>query len=84
MSFTAGGPQPTAGIERIPPTLDSEKAQHKIGHAGSDGTASQPDADTNEYDIDGEKVQDFQKGIERIRVITTIWSKPTLISMFVL
>jgi len=84
MSFTAGGPQPTAGIERIPPTLDSEKAQHKIGHAGSDGTASQPDADTNEYDIDGEKVQDFQKGVERIRVITTIWSKPTLISMFVL
>jgi hypothetical protein len=84
MSFTAGGPQPTAGIERIPPTLDSEKAPHKIGHTGSDGTPSQPDADTNEYDIDGEKVQDFQKGVERIRVITTIWSKPTLISMFVL
>lgn len=83
MSFTAGGPQPTAGIERLPPTLDSEKAQHKIGHIGSDAI-SQPDADTNEYDIDGEKVQDFQKGVERIRVITTIWSKPTLISMFVL
>lgn len=84
MSFTAGGPQPTAGIERIPPTLDSEKAQHNVGHTGSDESIGQADAKTNEYDIDGEKVQDFQKGVERVRIITTIWSQRTLISMFVL
>lgn len=76
MSLTAGGPQP--GIDRIPPELDVEK---RVGH--TTGSVS-PEPSTNEVDIDGEKVQEFQRGVERIRIITTIWSKPTLISMFVL
>lgn len=76
MSLTAGGPQP--GIDRIPPELDVEK---NVGH--TTGSVS-PEPSTNEVDIDGEKIQDFQRGVERIRIITTIWSKPTLISMFVL
>lgn len=84
MSFTAGGPQPTAGIERISPTLDFEKGQHNVGHTGSEEFNSQTEARNNEYDIDGEKVQDFQRGVERVRIITSIWSQRTLISMFVL
>lgn len=84
MSFTAGGPQPTAGIERLPPQLDAEKNNHTVGHNGSEDSNSQDGAKTNEYDIDGEKVQDFQRGVERVRIITTIWNQPTLISMFVL
>ena len=76
MSLTAGGPQP--GIDRIPPQVDMEK---NVGHTS--GSVS-PDLSTKEVDIDGEKVQEFQNGVERIRIITTIWNKPTLISMFVL
>ena len=82
MSFTPGGPQPTAGIERIPPQLDAEKSHPIVGH--SDDSFNNADANTNEYDIDGQKVQDFQRGVERVRIITTIWNKPTLISMFIL
>lgn len=78
MSLPAGGPQPTAGIERFPPELDAEK---NVGHSA--GSIS-PDPSTNELDIDGEKVQEFQRGVERVRIITTIWDKPTLISMFIL
>lgn len=78
MSLTTGGPQPTAGSGQIPLELDAEKA---VGHSA--GSIS-PNLSTNELDIDGEKVQDFQRGVERIRIITTIWDKPTLISMFVL
>ena len=84
MSLTAGGPQPTVGIERDSPELDAEKGHHTISHTDSDDTLSHANANTNERDIDGEKVQDFQRGVERVRIITTIWSKPTLISMFVL
>ena len=76
MSLTADGPQ--TGINRTPPELDTEK---QVGYSA--GSVS-PDPSTNEVDIDGEKVQDFQRGVERIRIITTIWDKPTLISMFVL
>jgi hypothetical protein len=76
MSLTAEGPQPTAAIERIPPQLDTEKNNHDI-HA-IDGS------DANSRDFEGDKPMEFQRGVERIRIITSIWSKPTLISMFVL
>lgn len=76
MSLTAGGPQ--SGIDRIPPGLDVEK------NGGHTAGSISPDPSTNEVDIDGEKVQEFQNGVERIRIITSIWDKPTLISMFVL
>lgn len=79
MSLTADGPQPTGSIERVPPQLDAEKSQPIVGYNGGSDSVG-----TNEYDIDGEKVQDFQRGVERIRIITSIWNKPTLISMFVL
>ena len=76
MSLTADGPQPTSGIERIPPQLDAEKNQHNVNYLD--------ESDTNSRDIDGDKPQEFQRGVERVRIITSIWSKPTLISMFVL
>lgn len=76
MSLTAGHPQPMSGVERVPPQLDAEKNQHNV--------VSMDDSDTNSRDIDGDKPQEFQRGVERIRIITSIWSKPTLISMFVL
>jgi hypothetical protein len=83
MSFTAGGPAPGANVERISPNLDAEKSQATVG-GHSEDSINNLDANTNEYDIDGEKVQEFQRGVERVRIITTIWNKPTLISMFVL
>ncbi|KAJ4349068.1 hypothetical protein N0V95_004893 [Ascochyta clinopodiicola] len=76
MSLNPDGPQPTGGIERIPPLLDVEKSQHNV--TSLDGP------DSNSGDIDGEKPQEFQRGVERVRIITTIWNKPTLISMFIL
>lgn len=76
MSLTVEGPQP--GVTRVPPELDAEKS---VGHTAE---SISRDSSTNEVDIDGEKVQEFQRGVERIRIITTIWDKPTLISMFVL
>lgn len=82
MSFTVGAPAPGANIERIPPNLDAEKSHATVGH--SEDSIHNADANSNEYDIDGEKVQQFQRGVERVRIITTIWNKPTLISMFVL
>lgn len=84
MNYTPGGPQPTASVERTSPVADAEKNQPIVGHTGSDIASSGPDASTNEYDVDGEKVQEFQRGVERVRIITTIWDKPTLISMFIL
>ncbi|KAJ8115506.1 hypothetical protein OPT61_g2873 [Boeremia exigua] len=78
MSFHPSGPQATASIERSSPEFDAEKNQPVVDHAVKD------DSSTNEYDIDGEKVQEFQRGVERVRVITAIWSKKTLVLMFVL
>ncbi|KAF1354385.1 siderophore iron transporter-like protein mirB [Lizonia empirigonia] len=79
MSLNPDGPQPTSGIERLPPQLDTEKTGHTVAYNSNPESLG-----TNEYDIDGEKPQDFQRGVERIRIITSIWNKPTLISMFVL
>lgn len=79
MSLNPDGPQPTSGIERLPPQLDTEKAGHTVAYSSNPESLR-----TNEYDVDGEKPQDFQRGVERIRIITSIWNKPTLISMFVL
>jgi hypothetical protein len=31
-----------------------------------------------------DKSEDFQQGVERVRAITAIWSKTTLVSMFIL
>ncbi|KAH6643219.1 siderophore iron transporter-like protein mirB [Boeremia exigua] len=84
MSFPASGPQPTAGINQASSSFDAEKNGPIVGQSGSQDAISNTDSDTNEYDIDGEKVQEFQKGVERVRIITSIWSKPTLISMLCL
>ncbi|KAK4105646.1 siderophore iron transporter-like protein mirB [Parathielavia hyrcaniae] len=78
MRLTPSGQQPTAGVERTPPEFDSEK---NVGHSAGSISA---DPGTAEVDVNGEKVQDFQRGVERVRVITSIWSRTTLISMFVL
>lgn len=84
MSLSASGLQPTAGINQASSNLDAEKNVPIVGHSGSQDAISNTDSDTNECDIDGEKVQEFQKGVERVRIITSIWSKPTLISMLAL
>ena len=74
MSLTPEGPAPLATIERIPPTIDSEKA----GHA--DITVPSEGSDV----VDDDKSDTYQQGIERVRAITEIWSKTTLVSMFIL
>ncbi|KAJ4300848.1 hypothetical protein N0V90_002936 [Kalmusia sp. IMI 367209] len=74
MSLTAEGPQPTATIERIPPMIDVEKSNHGEITAASEGS------DVREDD----KSEEFQQGVERVRAITAIWTRPTLISMFIL
>ena len=73
MSLTAGGPAPTATIERIPPTIDVEKNRGEV-------TAASEGSDVH----DDDKPEVFQRGVDRVRAITEIWSKGTLISMFVL
>ncbi len=84
MSLTPGGPQPTAGVMRTSHDVDAEKNHPVVAHTGSDHSSDNATPSTNEYDIDGEKVQEFQNGVERVRIITSMWSKPTLISMFIL
>lgn len=76
MSVNPDGPQPTAGIERLPPRLDTEKNTHGIDTING--------SDVNSHDFEGDKPMEFQRGVERIRVITSLWGKPTLISMFIL
>ncbi|KAJ4344462.1 uncharacterized protein N0V89_012204 [Didymosphaeria variabile] len=74
MSLTVEGPQPTAAIERITPMVDVEKNGHADVIAPSDGSEVRDD----------DRSEEFQQGVERVRAITAIWSKTTLISMFIL
>jgi hypothetical protein len=74
MSLTVEGSQPTATIERIPPMIDVEKSGHPDIVAPYEGSDVREDNDSEE----------FQQGVERVRAITAIWSKSTLISMFIL
>lgn len=73
MSLTAGGPAPTATIERIPPNIDVEKNRGEVT-AASEGSDVQDD----------DQPEAFQQGVERVRAITEIWNRTTLVSMFVL
>ena len=38
--------------------------------------------DDSSVAFDSDANSDFQVGVERVRAVTTIWSKPTLIAMF--
>ena len=63
-----------ATIEQVPPNIDVEKSGHdniKVPSESSDV-------------LDDDKSEHFQQGVERVRAITEIWSKTTLISMFIL
>jgi hypothetical protein len=68
--------QPTADVERVPAPIDVEKNNLAIN--------TLDDSDANSRDFEGEKPMEFQRGVERVRIITSIWGRPTLISMFVL
>lgn len=59
----------------LPPPQDVEKS--KDGHIASD-------AISHSSGHESENSENFQDGVERVRAITAIWTKPTLISMFVL
>jgi hypothetical protein len=73
MSLNPEGPQPTSAIEHIQPTIDVEKTNVNVHTDGS-----------NDNGFESDKPEEFQHGVERIRAITAIWSRSTLISMFVL
>ena len=74
MSYAVEGPQPTAGIGNIPPMATDVEKNNPDVIVPSDGSDVQED----------DKSEDFQQGVERVRAITAIWTKTTLISMFIL
>lgn len=74
---------PTAANDP-PPVAPADMTEDKISPApATPATPPQDDASdrekTDDYDSD-----DFQNGVQRVRAITTVWSRPTLISMFIL
>ncbi|KAF2687176.1 MFS general substrate transporter [Lentithecium fluviatile CBS 122367] len=68
-------PEGPATVERSPLPTDIEKntAAEITAADGSDASGHETD-----------KSEEFQNGVERVRAITAIWSRSTLISMFVL
>jgi hypothetical protein len=65
--------QPALGF--IPPPRDIEKSGDGHFHAhetGSDGETRSVESET------------FQNGVQRVRAITQIWDKKTLVTMFIL
>lgn len=52
--------------------IQAEKGPHPVETSSNDGFKS---------DVDSEK---FQPGVQRVRAITEIWSKQSMIAMFVL
>lgn len=65
--------RPAENFSRPPHDVDIEKrgggAVHEMG------------SDTETKSVESE---DFQNGVQRVRAITEIWSKQTLIAMFIL
>ncbi|PVI01015.1 putative transporter [Periconia macrospinosa] len=68
------GPEPVGSI--VPPPQDVEQKPK--------GAEVVTDNASHSSGHESEKSETFQNGVERVRAITTIWSKATLISMFVL
>ncbi|KAF1957683.1 siderophore iron transporter-like protein mirB [Byssothecium circinans] len=66
------GPEPVSSV--IPPPVDVEK---KTDH----GDVTVGDGSSTHESV---KSEEFQNGVERVRAITAIWGKKTLITMFVL
>jgi len=74
MSITTEALEPMAAVQRNPPTIDVEKNPYgDITEASEAGNIR-----------DDDKSEEYQQGVERVRAITAIWSKTSLISMFVL
>jgi hypothetical protein len=72
--FKSDEVQPADGVFTSP-EVDMEK----------DASISHNAAEVNsESGYASEKSEEFQSGVQRVRAITSIWSRPTLISMFVL
>ena len=65
--------RPVDGFTRPSVDFDIEKK----GHANLHDTTSDGDSKSVESET-------FQNGVQRVRAITEIWSKKTLISMFIL
>lgn len=74
MSLTVEGLQPTAITGRVAPMIDVEKSGPSDVVVPSEGSDVREDNES----------EDFQQGVERVRAITAIWSKSTLVSMFIL
>jgi len=74
-AFDTDGVRPEHDISK---EFDIEKSINPASHAHAVETASDGGV---KADNDSER---FQPGVQRVRAITEIWSKPTLISMFVL
>lgn len=74
-SVQANAVRPVDGSARPSTGLDIEKSFNPAVHHND----SHSDTDTKSVESDN-----FQNGVQRVRAITEIWSKPTLISMFIL
>lgn len=68
--------RPVEGLGRPSLTVDMEKNETGVNthahEAGSDAETTSVESET------------FQNGVQRVRAITEIWDKKTLITMFVL
>ena len=73
MSFNPEGPHLANAVQLVQPTIDVEKTNVNVHADGSDASG-----------FDSDKPEEFQDGVERIRAITAIWSRSTLITMFIL
>jgi hypothetical protein len=74
-SLATDAVRPVEGFGRPSRDMDMEKngdAAFNAHETGSDGETKSVESET------------FQNGVQRVRAITEIWSKPTLITMFIL
>ncbi|KAF1845005.1 siderophore iron transporter-like protein mirB [Cucurbitaria berberidis CBS 394.84] len=63
--------RPAAGFGRPSKDLDIEKTPNHLHETNSDGDTKSVESET------------FQNGVQRVRAITEIWGKKTLITMFI-
>jgi hypothetical protein len=75
---------PTLATE-APPAIPANTTEDKITTAPAPAATTLQDEAASDrektYDDDSD---DFQNGVQRVRAITSVWSRPTLISMFIL
>lgn len=80
-TVTPGAPIAPADVGPQIAAANGEKTS--VGKTSIDNNAQEiPRDDEKKYDTDGS--ENFQEGVNRMRAITTVWSRKTLFSMFAL